>query len=122
MPVPATLRHCPTEELFEFMNNIFSSLPETFEKELVDELVQSGSLRIERIVSRGHASPTDGWYDQEENEWVIVLEGAGKILFEDGDEVKLAKGDYLNIPSHRKHRVIWTAPESNTIWLAIFYR
>ncbi len=78
-------------------------------------------MRIERIISKGHTSPDDSWYDQRENEWVMVLEGSGSIMFEDGREVTLEKGDYLNIPSHAKHRVTWTDPDHDTVWLVVFY-
>lgn len=103
------------------MENIFSSLPEKPEHELFEELLHDKNIRIERIVSQGHTSPESGWYDQEENEWVIVVEGSGSILFENGSEVNLKKGDYLNIPAHTRHKVIWTDPNGITIWLAIHY-
>lgn len=103
------------------MENIFSSLPDKLEHELFEELLNYKNIRIERIVSHGHTSPENGWYDQEENEWVIVVEGAGTILFETGVEVNLKKGDYLNIPAHIRHKVIWTDPNGITIWLAIHY-
>ncbi|MCG8344743.1 MAG: hypothetical protein MI685_06225 [Chlorobiales bacterium] len=53
--------------------NIFSSLPEDMSNEVVEDLVRSATVRIERIVSDGHSSPESGWYDQDESEWVIVL-------------------------------------------------
>lgn len=103
------------------MANIYSELPLQLEKELFEELVRAENVRIERIISKGHISPEQGWYDQIENEWVIVLEGAGVVLFEDGAEVTLHKGDYINIPSHARHKVTWTDPDVLTVWLAIFY-
>jgi cupin 2 domain-containing protein len=103
------------------MGNIFSSLPDKSEQEFFEELLRYKNIRIERIVSQGHASLQNGWYDQEENEWVIVMEGAGSILFENGNEVNLKKGDYLNIPAHARHKVIWTDPDNITIWLAVHY-
>jgi cupin 2 domain-containing protein len=102
--------------------NIFSSVPESMEKEIFEDLLKNDSVRIERIISKGQSSPEFGWYDQEENEWVIVLEGAGIISYEDGREEKLCKGDFLNIPAHTKHKVKWTAPDTTTIWLAVFYK
>lgn len=104
------------------MKNIFTSIPETLEEELFDDLLQHKNVRIERILSKGQSSPKEGWYNQEEHEWVIVLKGCGIISFEDGFEVKLDKGDYINIPAHTKHRVTWTDPDKVTIWLAIFYK
>lgn len=104
------------------MDNFFSSIPEDLSREVFDEILVSGSVRIERIVSLGHTSPETGWYDQAENEWVLVLEGAGTLAFEDGLRVTLEKGDHLNIPAHTRHRVVWTDPDRPTIWLAVFYR
>lgn len=103
------------------MGNIFSVLPDDPAKESIEEVLRHDGIRIERIVSRGHASPDSGWYDQQENEWVVVLEGSGSILFESGDEIILKKGDYVNIPSRARHRVAWTDPDAVTIWLAIHY-
>jgi cupin 2 domain-containing protein len=103
------------------MKNIFSSLPDGLEHESLEELLRHENIKIERIVSQGHTSSENGWYDQKENEWVVVLEGSGSILFESGVEVNLKKGDYLNIPAHTKHKVTWTDPNDITIWLAIHY-
>jgi cupin 2 domain-containing protein len=103
------------------MGNIFSALPDKLEQEFFEELLRHKNIKIDRIVSHGHTSPANGWYDQRENEWVIVLEGSGSILFENGDEVNLKKGDYLNIPAHTRHKVTWTDPNNLTIWLAIHY-
>jgi cupin 2 domain-containing protein len=103
------------------MGNIFSSLPDKLEHESFEVLLRHKNIKIERIVSRGHTSPETGWYDQKENEWVIVLEGSGSILFETGDKVNLKKGDYLNIPAHTRHKVVWTDPDNITIWLAVHY-
>ena len=103
------------------MNNIFSSLPSNLEDEVFEDIVNGKNIRIERIVSHGHSSPEQGWYDQDENEWVIVLSGSGSLLFENGEKFVLNKGDYINIPAHTRHKVLWTAPDEATIWLAIFY-
>jgi cupin 2 domain-containing protein len=104
------------------MKNIFSSLPEDLSAEVFEDIVSSESVRIERIVSQGHTSPASGWYDQQENEWVIVLQGTARLLFENGREVSLDPGDFVDIPAHCKHRVSWTDPAQPTIWLAVFYR
>lgn len=103
------------------MPNIFASIPEQLPREFSECLLDGGKLRIERIVSRGHRSPDSGWYDQDEDEWVLVVEGAGLITFEDGTDVLLEKGDYLHIPAHARHRVTWTDPTRDTVWLAIFH-
>jgi len=103
------------------MANICSGLPAQLDQELFGELLRTENLRIERIVSKGHTSPEHGWYDQTENEWVIVLEGSGRLLFENGSELVLNRGDYVNIPAHSRHKVVWTDPDVVTVWLAVFY-
>ncbi len=103
------------------LGNIFESIPDDLDKELFEQIVQTKEVRIERIVSTGQTSPESGWYDQEQSEWVVVLKGGAVIAFEDGAEVNLHGGDYLNIPAHIKHKVSWTDPETETIWLAVRY-
>jgi len=105
------------------MNNLFSDLPTTMPEELVTILAENQYVRIERIVSTGHASPESFWYDQEENEWVVVLKGEAKLLFEGDDEpITMRPGDHVLIPAQLKHRVDWTTPNQPTVWLAVFYR
>jgi len=78
---------------------------------------------VERIVSHGHCSPDGFWYDQDENEWVILLKGSAGLRFEDQDSVLvLNPGDYLHINGHQRHRVEWTDPKQETIWLAVYYK
>ena len=100
--------------------NLFSSIPATFPTELVESLLTAANVRIERIVSQGHSSPTDFWYDQEESEFVLLVHGAARLQFED-EMVEMKPGDFTNIPAHRKHGVDWTTPDEKTIWLAVFY-
>ncbi|WP_240725031.1 cupin domain-containing protein [Mangrovimicrobium sediminis] len=101
--------------------DLFADLPESLSEEAFEDLLRASGLRIERIVSQGHTSPEQGWYDQAENEWVLVLRGAGRLQFDDGEEVYLRPGQYLTIPAHRRHRVSWTSPDELTVWLAVFY-
>ncbi|WP_417914989.1 cupin domain-containing protein [Candidatus Electronema sp. JM] len=101
--------------------NIFTSLPKKSATEVFDILLQNKNIKIERIVSQGHTSPAEGWYDQDGNEWVLVLEGDGAIFFEDGRQVMLNKGDFLHIPAHEKHKVSWTDLGKQTVWLAVHY-
>ena len=103
------------------MPNVFSSLPADLEREVTEDILRAATVRIERIVSRGHHSSAGDWYDQTEHEWVMVLKGAGTIRFADGSEVTLRPGDHVNIPAHTRHQVAWTAPDEVTIWLALFY-
>ena len=106
-------------------------MPDSISGEVFEDIVRGDSVRIERIVSQGQVTPEDEWYDQDAHEWVILLQGAARLLLEvpaAGDstasveEVSLSAGDYVNIPAHRRHRVSWTDPERQTVWLAVFYR
>ena len=104
------------------IKNIFKNILENVSEEKFDELLNSKRIKIERIVSRGHSSPKDFWYDQEKNEWVMLLQGSAILLFKnDKEEIILKPGDYINIPASVKHRVEWTDPNQDTIWLVIFY-
>ena len=102
-------------------NNVFAVIPQCLDQELVEILVENKEVCIERIVSKGHTSPASGWYDQAKNEWVIVLKGEAIISFENESEIRLRAGSYINIAAHKKHRVCWTAPDLETIWLAVHY-
>jgi cupin 2 domain-containing protein len=103
--------------------NLLSPLPDAEAAERVDTLLTRPGLRIERIVSRGQASPPGFWYDQPEAEWVVVLAGAAQLRFQDESETRaLGPGDFLDIAPHRRHRVDWTDPATPTVWLAVFYR
>ena len=102
--------------------NLLSPLPDADATEHVDALLTRPYLRIERIVSRGQASPPGFWYDQPEAEWVLVLAGAARLRFEEETEARLlGPGDWVDIAPHRRHRVDWTDPEAPTVWLAVFY-
>jgi len=101
--------------------NLLKNIPNDLSNEVFEAILTSESVRIERIISKGHTSPQQGWYDQAQPEWVLVLQGAGEITFADNRSVRLYAGDCLNIPAHTQHKVSWTDPERETIWLAIFY-
>ena len=90
--------------------------------EVFEEILKSENVRIERISSSGHISPENFWYDQPENEWVILLQGEAIIGFTDGVETRLNNGDYLFLPAHQKHRVVFTSREPPCIWLAVFWK
>lgn len=101
---------------------LLQDLPTSLAKEEVQELLRRPNLRIERIVSTGHASPEASWYDQDEHEWVIVLSGRGKLRYQDDlQEVELGPGDAAYIRAHRKHQVAWTTADEPTVWLAFFW-
>src|SRR3954470_3239553 len=108
------------EQVGEGVKNIFDDLPQHLPKELVQILVRAADVLIERIISHGHASPADFWYDQAQHEWVIVLKGAARLQFEEG-MVEMKPGDFVNIPAFEKHRVDWTTPDEPTVWLGVRY-
>lgn len=102
--------------------NLFADIPERLAREDIATLLSAPGLRIERIISHGHASAPDDWYDQAQAEWVIVLAGAASLVFEgDATTLRMQTGDYVHIPAHRRHRVEWTDPAQPTVWLAVHY-
>jgi cupin 2 domain-containing protein len=101
--------------------NIYENIPENLPEELIETICRGEGTRIERIISRGHASPDGFWYDQENDEWVIVLSGSAVLDFEDGRQVRMSPGDYVNIPARKRHRVVSTDAENDTVWLAVHY-
>lgn len=102
--------------------NIFDNIAQSAPDEIMETLLQSAHIRIERIVSTGQATPENDWYDQEENEWILLLRGRAALRFADETENRvLETGDYLDIPAHVRHRVEWTSEEEPTVWLAVFY-
>ncbi|MDT8440944.1 MAG: cupin domain-containing protein [Desulfuromonadales bacterium] len=102
--------------------HLFKAVPAKLAEELFDVLVSAENVRIERIVSRGHASPHDFWYDQEQHEFVLLVSGRARLAFADGSPSReLAAGDWLVLPAHQRHRVDWTDPEQETVWLAVHY-
>lgn len=103
------------------MRNLFRNITPPIEDEFFETLVSSQDVQVERIVSKGHTSPARGWYDQEKNEFVLLLKGAARLEFDDGRVEQLAPGDWLDIAAHRRHRVAWTEAGTETVWLAVHY-
>ena len=101
------------------MPNIFNLPPELPKEELFESLVSSNQVLIERIISTGQTTPEGEWYDQEQDEWVILLQGEAVISYFDASRITLKTGDYLFIPAHQKHRVEYTSSEPVCIWLAV---
>jgi cupin 2 domain-containing protein len=90
--------------------------------EFFHTLLENRALRLERILSRGHATPEGEWYDQNREEWVVLLSGAATLRIEGRSELlHLAPGDWVLLPARLRHRVEWTAPEVKTTWLALHY-
>ena len=106
------------------INNLFSQLPaQPPEQEQFQTLLQQPGLHIERIVSFGHASPADFWYQQPQAEWVLLLSGSAQLRFVDEAQAhSLRPGDFVQIAAQRRHRVDATASEQPSVWLAIHYR
>src|SRR5215207_8727846 len=100
--------------------NLFADLPADLPAELTHTLAAGPGVRVERIVSRGHSSPPGFWYDQDEHELVILIQGHARVAIEGEGELDLSPGDWLDLPAHSKHRVTFTDPHVDTIWLAVF--
>jgi cupin 2 domain-containing protein len=100
-------------------SSIFADIPEQLPEELCQTLLAKPNVRIERIISKGHSSAEDFWYDQAQDEWVLLLQGRARLSFAAAGPVELSAGDYLLIPAHCRHRVDWTTTDMETIWLAI---
>ena len=108
------------EEVYIYIlqkGNLFTPVTRT-DEEFV-EILKSGQVRIERIVSEGHVSPPGFWYDQNEWEYVAVLQGSAELETLNG-KIWLNAGDWVMIPAHEKHRVSYTSSEPPCVWLAVF--
>jgi len=93
-----------------------------FADELMETLYQCRGVRIERIVSTGQVMPEGQWYDQDSDEWVLVVAGAARLLIAGEErERELASGDWLLLPAHCRHRVTWTETDPPTVWLAMHF-
>lgn len=109
-----------TDVLSLAVNNLYQDVPDVSVDEVFQTLCRGHDFRLERIVSRGQATPKGEWYDQEQDEWVMLLQGEARLRIEKPEQVvAMSAGDYLTIPAHCRHRVEWTAPEQETIWLAL---
>jgi cupin 2 domain-containing protein len=105
-----------------FSDNLLANVPRQLPDEQIITLLRAPNVRIERIVSTGHATAPDQWYDQEQAEWVLVLAGSAGLMFEGETEPRLLEsGSYVHIAAHVRHRVAWTDPSRPTVWLAIHY-
>jgi len=120
-PFACTLCKAPHIRDNSAMKNLFTDIPVALPTEFFDTLVDTPSVCIQRIISNGHTTPEDDWYDQDKNEFVVLLKGAATLEFEEGRVVSLAPGSWLEIPAHEKHRVAWTDENSETVWLAVHY-
>ncbi len=101
--------------------NLFADLAARTAEETFVPLAQGKRFRLERIVSTGHASPPDAWYDQADDEWVVLLRGRAALRYADGGVLEMAPGDHVLIPAHVRHRVEWTAADEPTVWLGLHF-
>ena len=102
--------------------NFYSNIPEHIPDEVFETLQETSNLKIERILSMGQTTPDGEWYDQERDEWVILLRRQARLKMEgEAELLHLKAGDYVHLPAHLRHRVEWTDPEEVCVWLAIHY-
>ncbi len=107
---------------FPMIQNLSQNLPRQLPEEVIQSLIDTPHVRIERIISHGHSSPPGFWYDQTRAEFVVVLSGAAHIKIEAHPELLvLQPGDCLTLLPHQRHRVEWTDPEQPTVWLAVHF-
>lgn len=100
--------------------HLFADIPTALPTERFDLLLHAGGCRLERIVSIGHATPPDQWYDQDGDEWVALLQGQAGLGCADEEAPRLlAPGAYVWIPAHCRHRVDWTSHDPPAVWLAL---
>lgn len=102
--------------------NIFENIPAQLPEEVFECIFKRDNIQVERILSKGHVTPEGQWYDQDWDEWVMLLQGEAIIVFEPAQTFHLHTGDYLLIPAHTRHRVEWTPSDIHTIWLAAHLR
>jgi cupin 2 domain-containing protein len=100
--------------------DLLGVLPDAARGEQFETLMERSGLRIVRIVSDGQATPPDEWFDQDDDEWVVVMAGRAGLRIEgEGDVRTLGPGGYAFLPAHCRHRVEWTDREGPTVWLAV---
>jgi len=103
-------------------SNLFSQIPDSAQGEIFETILKTDSIKLERIISAGQSTPPGEWYDQDTNEWVLLLKGSAGLLFEEETELRVMHpGDYMLIEARRRHRVEWTDPKEKTVWLTLHY-
>jgi cupin 2 domain-containing protein len=107
-------------KLLGLKGNLFNKIPRHIKKEMFEVLVKRPGLSIKRILTQGQ---TTDWLKQDTDEWVVLLAGSAKLLFEDGNrQVSMKPGEYVQIPARCRHRVSWTDPRQKSVWLAVHYK
>ena len=103
------------------MSNLFANLPVETNDEVFTELLSRPGARIERIVSNGQSTPEDSPFNQDHDEWVLLLRGSASLWVDGDGEHDLHPGDHMLIPARRTHRVTRTAKDEPTVWLAVHF-
>ncbi len=106
----------------KLLGNMLRDLPAAAAEEWFETLLEQPGFRLERIVSHGHVTPEGSWYDQPQDEWVLLLSGAARLVLEGNETVELVSGDTVLLPAGCRHRVAWTDPDLPTVWLALHYK
>jgi len=102
--------------------NLFEAVPDRLDHELFEDLAQGRGVRIIRIVSTGQCDPADVWQDADDDEWVVLLTGRARLLFEkDSRMLEMEPGDWCHIPAHTRHRVDFTDPDQPSVWIAVHF-
>ena len=106
LPVSNLLDGCPDRPLAD---------------EIFTEILARDGVRIERIVSTGQATPAEAPWDQDHDEWVLLLAGSASLRLDGAADRVLRPGDHAFIPARRRHWVLWTDPARPTVWLAVHW-
>ena len=104
------------------VKNFFETFEEKPTEEIIEKILENKNLKLERIITNGQITPPGEWYNQENDEWVLLLKGSALILFEDFETKTLNSGDYILIPKFYKHRVQWVDPHNECIWIALHFK
>ena len=100
--------------------SLLAGLPDAAADEQADALLARSGVRLLRIVSTGQATPDGDWYDQDEDEWVVVIAGSAELLVEgEAAPRTLGPGGWIYLPAHCRHRVVATNAATPTVWLAL---
>jgi cupin 2 domain-containing protein len=99
--------------------NIFTDPGIEDTKELFEVIATLDDARIERIITQKPYSSPGQWYNQEQDEWVVLLRGNATIEIRDQGLIELRSGDYIMLPAHCQHRITRTSADPACIWLAV---
>ncbi len=102
------------------IKNIYLQKNKSSKSEIIEEIISTKSFKIEKISSFGHPTPNNKWYNQDKNEWVLLLKGHAILKFKKDDyKINLNEGDYILIKKHLEHRVEYTSDDA--LWLCFHY-